>query len=245
MLRIQNAKRKVLLSAKKANQQIAQTIRTMKTLASRTNNPQKDSKYVVVQQLGQLAAVSQKDATVLVPPGYRLQNVPGDGLCGFWAILVAKKIAEQRNARDIYIKKSDVVAFLKRLADRIAYVRKKHDRTADDTEALEEIATIIANDTGKKEEDLKDADWDTFLTKLEEQHVELDSPLTVFAAPLIGFDIVVKKEEYAKAFRKIISHTYKGNCSPGEEAISIFYQGNGKGGHYQAIIPKDCRVHFN
>lgn len=245
MLRIQNAKRKLLLSAKKANQQIEQTMRTMKTLASRSPAVARDSKYVVIPQLGQLAAVPQKDATVLVPPGYRLQNVPGDGLCGFWAILVAKKIAEQRNARDIYVKKSDVLAFLKRLADRIAYVRKKHDRTADDTEALEEIATIIANDTGKKEEDLKDADWDAFLTKLEEQRIELDSPLTVFAAPLIGFDIVVKKEEYAKALRKIISHMYKGNFASDEEPISIFYQGNGIGGHYQAIIPKDCHVHFN
>ncbi|MDE6576422.1 MAG: hypothetical protein K2L24_03445 [Opitutales bacterium] len=245
MVRIQNARRQLLVSAKKANQQLAQTIRTIKTLASRQPSVAKDSKYVIPPQLGQIAAVPKKDATVLVPPGFRLYNVPGDGLCGFWAVLVVKKIAEQHGARDIYVKKSEVLALLKRLSDRIAYVRGKQDRTPEDTEALEEIATLIANDTEKKEEDLNNTDWNQFLRKLEQGRLELDSPLTVFLAPVIGFDILVKKEEFQKGLRKIITHTYKGNFQTEEDPIPIFYRGDGRGGHYQSIVPQTCNIHIS
>ena len=195
----------------------------------------KIEKYKVVTNFGQPEVVKPEKYIKLIPDGYELKNVPGDGLCGYWSILMTQKVLDQPNQSTIYVKRSEILKLLKQIADDIAYVRGKKEKTEEDLLALEEIESLVKNDGHK--------DFETFLNRLERGSVELDSPITFFVAKRLGVDIHVKREVHEKGNLRVLRHIYRSNAPDGG-AIQIYYSGNGAGGHYQGIIPKGKCIHF-
>lgn len=197
----------------------------------------KPQKTVITHHLGIPEVVEATKAMKVVPDGYELKNVPGDGLCGYWAVLVAKKVRDQERLREIFVSKQEVKDLLKQLSDYIAYVDGRKEQSEEERSALEEINTLIENGNYKNLND--------FLNRLEAGLVELDSPLLVFLARRIGMGIQVKKDEVYKGKRLVIHHEYEANgVEAGEGYLQLFYKGNGAGGHYQAILPKGKVIRF-
>jgi hypothetical protein len=118
-----------------------------------------------------------------LPQGYKLHNVPGDGLCGFWATLAALKVQEKDHAASVRVEKKEMSDLLKRLSSRIARLTKKENKTAEEQEMICELDQLIRDRHAK--------DYDDLVCKLEQGKMQLDSPLAMFLALEIGYDIVL------------------------------------------------------
>jgi hypothetical protein len=172
----------------------------------------------------------------LVPAGYEIKNVPGDGLCGFWATLLAVEALEHAGQTKITVTRKAVFELLKKLSDRIAYTLHKVDKSDEEKEMIEEIDQLIRDNYAKDHEDL--------CKKIETGSMQFDSPTALFVAQEIGYDIVIKSERNKDG--KTIRHknTYYSDIAKARK-IMIYYHGDGGGGHYQAIIERGKDVHFN
>ncbi|MDR1435455.1 MAG: hypothetical protein LBI77_03570 [Puniceicoccales bacterium] len=169
----------------------------------------------------------------LIPDGYKLQDVPGNGLCGYWAILIAEKAKNLKNEISIKVTKMEVKGLLRRLSDRVAYTVKKENKTTHEVEMVEEIDQIIRDHYAKNFEDL--------YQKIEAGSMQLNSPLTIFLAQEMGCNIVIKSER--KEGGKVINDTnFYDSGNENAKEILIHYSGNGSSGHYQAIIAKNKNV---
>jgi hypothetical protein len=175
-----------------------------------------------------------------VPLGYEIKDVPGDGLCGYWAVLVA--VAAAKNAQSgkntsIHISKKDVFDLLKRLSDRIMYTICKEDKTDDEQSRVGEINQLICDGYGN--------DCKALCRKIEAGFMQLDSPLLVFLALEIGYDIWVNwRGRMQNGETKFKRERYASGCA-NAEIVRVIYSGNGSFGHYRAIIPKGINVCFN
>ena len=148
---------------------------------------------------------------------------------------MAQKALDQPKQSTIYVRRREIARLLKQVADDIAYVRGKKEKSEEEQLEIEEIESLVKNDGYK--------DFEAFLNRLEGGSVELDSPITIFVAQRLGVDIHVKREVYEKGNLRVLRHVYQSN-SPSAGLIQIYYHGNGAGGHYQGIIPKGKRVIF-
>jgi hypothetical protein len=172
---------------------------------------------------------------LIIPAGYRLCNVPGDGLCGYWATLAAKKAHEFRKERTIKVEKKEVFELLKKLSDYVAYIVGKKNKTDREIEMGHEIEQLQRDGYVKNNEDL--------CQKLEKGKMQLDSPLTIFLAETIGYNIILEWEGIKAEKNVHVQERYQADNAEG--TIIIYYSGNGSGGHYQAIIPNGINVNFN
>jgi hypothetical protein len=170
-----------------------------------------------------------------LPPGCKMHNVPGDGLCGFWATLAALKVKEKGNAASVRVEKKEIFELLKRLSNRIAQLIKKESKTPEEQEMICELDQLIRDGYAK--------DYDDLCRKLEQGKMQLDSPLAMFLAQEINYNIVLHWEGVRRGERGHVREQYGAKNPRG--TIMIYYSGNGSGGHYQAIIPADAHVDFN
>jgi hypothetical protein len=187
-----------------------------------------------------LVPSDKPEEEIEIQPGYKIKNVPGDGSCGYWAILLAKAAAERtpnEKNEPICVSRKDVLALWKRLSDRIAHTIFKKDKTDDEIKMVEEIDQLIRDKYGNNREML--------CQEIEAGSVQLDSPLLLFLAPEIGCDIFVNWK--GKMRDGSVTHRrehYVSGCSDAKK-IEIDYSGDGSGGHYRAIIPVGIKVHFD
>ncbi|MDR1367041.1 MAG: hypothetical protein LBJ13_04035 [Puniceicoccales bacterium] len=180
------------------------------------------------------------EGTKRIPLGYEIKNVPGDGLCGYWAVLVAEAAIEnEQNGKNIsiHITKKNVFDLLKRLSDRIAYTIHREDKTDTEQKMVAEIDQLIRDRYGNNREAL--------CQKIEAGSVQLDSPLLLFLAQEIGYDIFVNwSGKMRDGSTRLEREQYASGCADAKR-IRIDYSGNGSAGHYQAIIPVGMNVRFN
>jgi hypothetical protein len=172
---------------------------------------------------------------VAIPPDYKVHNVPGDGLCGYWATLAAQRAEEADDGTSVRVEKKDVFELLGQLADRIAYTIKKEDKTDRELEMVDEIDQLLRDGYAKDYEDL--------YQRIEKGQMQLDSPLAVFLAQVIGYNIIVEWEGIKSGKNVHVQERYQTNDAQG--TVIIYYSGNGSGGHYQAIISRKINVVFN
>ncbi|MDR1907027.1 MAG: hypothetical protein LBQ03_02320 [Puniceicoccales bacterium] len=175
-----------------------------------------------------------KQEAFTIPVGYKLQNVPGDGLCGYWATLTAKKAKEADDGASIQVEKKEIFELLGRLSDRIAHMIKKEDKTDAEIERVNELEQLIRDGYAE--------DYENLYKKIEKGQMQLDSPLALFLADEIGYNIILEWEGIKKGKRIRLREMYRADNADG--VIMIYYSGNGSGGHYQAIIPSTMSVIF-
>jgi hypothetical protein len=167
-----------------------------------------------------------------IPNGYRLQDVPGDGLCGYWAILTAKKAMEEGMATQILVTKREVFDLLWRLSEQIDCAIKKENKTDVEIERANEIDQLIRDGYAKNYGDLCE--------KIKKGWMQFDSPLAIFLAREIGSDIVLEWNGTAGKKNCHGREVYRTDDADG--SITIYYSGNGSCGHYGAIIPAKINV---
>jgi hypothetical protein len=170
-----------------------------------------------------------------IPQGYEIKNVPSDGCCGIWSIVVDKKAAEQEDGTPIQVTKKEVFDLLRILSDQIAYTLKKEHKTSHEIELIEEIDQLIRDNYAKNYEDL--------YRKIESGGMQLDSPLACFLAPVIGYDIIIETDYNQNKMIHTTEVYASGNATA--KKLRIYYNGNGGNGHYQAIIKKGHHVQYN
>jgi hypothetical protein len=170
-----------------------------------------------------------------IPAGYRLCDVPGDGLCGYWATFTAKKAEEVGDEASIRVEKKEIFELLGRLSDRIAHTLKRENKTDMEMEMVSEIDQLLRDGYAKDYEDL--------YGKIEKGQLQLDSPLTIFLAQEVGYNIIVEWKGTKDGKNICVQERYQ--VDDGQGTIIIYYSGNGSGGHYQAIIPSRISVVFN
>jgi hypothetical protein len=129
-------------------------------------------------------AKNENNSLKLIPDGYKLQNVPGDGLCGYWALLVSKKAKNLESETVISVSKKEIRKLLKRLSAKVAYVLGKKNKTQYELEMVEEIDQLIHDHYAENYGDL--------YQKIEAGSLQLISPLTLFLAQEMECDIVIK-----------------------------------------------------
>jgi hypothetical protein len=184
-----------------------------------------------------IAATYDGDSSerITIPTDYKLHNVPGDGLCGYWATLVARKAKEADDETSVRVERKEVFELLGQLSDHIAYTVKKEDKTDQETEMVNEIDQLLRDGYAKDYEDL--------CQRIEKGQMQLDSPLAVFLAQVIGYNIILEWEGIKSGQSVHVQELYRANNAQG--TIIIYYSGNGSGGHYQAIIPGKISVIFS
>jgi hypothetical protein len=183
--------------------------------------------------------VSPLERVEIIPPGYEIKNVPGDGLCGYWATLLAVAAVEKHKTGKnipIHIAKKDVFGLLKRLADRIEHMIGKENRTDKENEMVEEIDQLIRDKYGNS--------YEALCRKIEAGDVQLDSPLLVFLALEIGYDIDVNWNGRTRDGHTVhdLEQYASGYADAGK--IRLDSSGHGSAGHYRAIVPKEISVCF-
>ncbi|UPA28337.1 MAG: hypothetical protein LW808_003485 [Verrucomicrobiota bacterium] len=173
----------------------------------------------------QIAAVLQKVGFAEEKRKFRLQNVPGDGCCGCWALLLSAAAVEDKpNGR---VTRADISALLNWLADDIAAFFAQSSFTEEDLVIFDELTLLIVQYTNAAIDNVTSADRNRFLSMLREGRVQLDSVL-------IG--------RLTRHFRRTIIVVYDENNAhvydyPGDrDPLIIFYRGEGILGHYQSII---------
>jgi hypothetical protein len=160
------------------------------------------------------------------PPGYKVLNVPGDGLCGFWAVATAKKAKEVGGNASIRIERKEIFELLKRLSDQIAYVAKKGNKTDAEVAMMEEIDQLIRDRYAR--------DYENLCERIKQGRMQLDTPLAIFLAQGIGYNIIIEWEGIKVGKRVHVREECKTEGARG--TLMIYYSGNGSGGHYQAIV---------
>jgi hypothetical protein len=201
---------------------------------------EKTSKEEKPSSSGETVTIHWDEFTL--PQGYKLQNVPGDGLCGFWAVLAALKVKEKGNAASVHVERKEVFDLLKRLSDRIKKLVKKENKTEEEQEMVRELDQLIRDGYAKDHDDL--------VCKLERGEMQLDSPIATFLAQEIGYTIVLRWQGIRKGEMIFVLEQYVAK-SPQEVTMSprkvivIQYFGNGSGGHYWAVVPVGANVSFN
>jgi hypothetical protein len=172
---------------------------------------------------------------VTIPADYKLYNVPGDGLCGYWATLTARKAKEAGDETSLRVERKEVFELLRQLSDCIAYTVKKENKTDQEVEMVNEIDQLLRDGYAKDYEDL--------YQRIERGQMQLDSPLALFLAQVVGYNIILEWEGVKSGRSVHVQERYRANNAQG--IIIIYYSGNGSGGHYQAIIPSKINVVFN
>jgi hypothetical protein len=204
-----------------------------KSSESAPSLPSKESQSPA--KAGASVSVTVFEKEFRVPAGFKIHNVPGDGLCGYWATLAAKKAKEEGSGTPIRVTRKEIFELLKRLADRIAHTIKKADKTEDELAMIEEIDQLIRDGYSK--------DYENLFQRIEGGQMQLDSPLATFLALEIGHNIALEWEGQKNGKKIHVREWYKSDDS--SEAITIYYSGNGSGGHYQVIVPRNISVTFN
>lgn len=178
----------------------------------------------------QIAAVLQKTGLVESANKYHLQNVPGDGLCGCWALLVAAAAANGAPGR---IDRADVSVLLDWLTDDLTKFLAQSKFTEEDLRIYDELVLLIAQYTDAAFDNVQVTDRTRFLSMLRNGRIQLDSVLTRRLTKYFQRTIVVVYDDHN-------AHTY--NCPGDRSPLIIFYQGNGAFGHYQAIVSEEYTV---
>jgi hypothetical protein len=172
---------------------------------------------------------------VTIPTGYKLHNVPGDGLCGYWATLAARKALEADDGTSVQVEKKEVFELLRQLSDCIAYTVEKGDKTDQEVEMVDEIDQMFRGGYAK--------DYGDLYRRIEGGQMQLDSPLAVFLAQAIGYHIILEWKGIKSGKSIHVRERYRADDARG--TIIIYYSGNGSGGHYRAIIPCKINVVFD
>jgi hypothetical protein len=172
---------------------------------------------------------------IIIPAGYRLHNVPGDGLCGYWATLAAQKAGEAGDETSVRVERKEVFELLRRLSDFIAYTVKKENKTDQEVEMVNEIDQLLRDGYAK--------DYENLYQRIEKGQMQLDSPLAVFLAQVVGYNIILEWEGVKSGRSVHVQERYRADNAQG--VIMIYYSGNGSGGHYQAIIPSEISIILN
>ncbi|MDR2200688.1 MAG: hypothetical protein LBN94_01035 [Puniceicoccales bacterium] len=172
---------------------------------------------------------------LMVPEGYVIKNVPGDGLCGYWAGLVAKKAREiEQTTATIGVSREEVFELLGRLSRRIGLIFEKQNKTDEEREIVEEIDQLIRDGYAQNFQDL--------CRKTRSGQMQLDSPLAVLLAKELGHDIILETERFVQGRIIRVRHVYRSHKNA--QVIRIYYMGGGTSGHYQAIIPRGIEVQY-
>ncbi|MDR2807131.1 MAG: hypothetical protein LBB11_03170 [Puniceicoccales bacterium] len=172
-----------------------------------------------------------------IADGYKLQNVPGDGLCGYWAILTAEK-AQNAGAASIQITKKEVLELLKKLANCITNIQASNSKS----KTGEYSGILYGLDLLMQEEHV--TAYSDLCEKIKKGTIQLDTPLTALLAKEIRCDIVckwIRRNNYGQLSHR--QDIYSSGIMNAKK-ITIYYEGNGSSGHYQAIIPEHISVNF-
>jgi hypothetical protein len=194
-----------------------------------------DSDKIVQEQKKFITSDAITQERFTVPPGYKLHNVPGDGLCGYWATLAAQKACEFGSETSIKVEKKEVSELLRQLSDYIAHILGKENKTDKEMEMSHEIEQLFRDGYAKNNEDL--------YQKIEKGQMQLDSPLAIFLAQMLGYNIILEWEGMKDGKNVHVQERYRADNAKG--TIIIYYSGNGSGGHYQAIVPNRVSIHFD
>ena len=151
----------------------------------------------------------------IIPAGYELQNVPGQGLCGYWSVLTALRILQDPNATKIYVDKCEVFGFLKELADYI--------RNSEDYELFNIIIAIYD-------------DLNSFLSDLEQGKIQADDTIMSCIAKFLRVNICITSKESSQGSSQ--KYSINGSNSSSVQLIQLYHNSNGIFGHYQVIAPK-------
>ena len=197
----------------------------------------------IQSEIKRAASGSEKHQDWSLPKGYELQNVPGDGLCGYWAILTALKISKSPKKESIEVYDSEVVVLANEIADYIkhlAYPEEPYERSADDYWMLWQIKYYTENCGNEKYETIRD-----FLEKLRDRSVQMDHSLFEIVARCLKVRIYVDGDEKRDEYKTFGTSEYV----PEGNTLRIYYSGKGNAGHYQVIAPKleggkQRKVHF-
>lgn len=179
----------------------------------------------------QISAVLQKTGLVASGKKYHLQNVPGDGLCGCWALLVAASAAN--GVSDGRVDRAQVSVLLDWLADDLTKFLAQSKFTEEELRIYDELMLLIAQYTDAAFDNIQATDRCRFLSMLKDGRIQLDSVLTRRLTKYFQRTIIVIYDN-----RNAHIYNYPGDLSP----LIIFYQGNGSSGHYWSTIPEEYTV---
>jgi hypothetical protein len=128
---------------------------------------------------------------------YEIHDVPRDGLCGYWAILLAIKDEENKangNQNSIVLRrKSDVQNLLNKLSSIIYFVATREDKENVENLLIGEDSDLLAMATSSLQDvrEFEDHSEGECCRKLREETVWLDYTLIQFLTYAIGYDIEV------------------------------------------------------
>ena len=197
------------------------------------------------------ASMSAKHVDWL-PEGCELQNVPGDGLCGYWAVLTALKILEDPNKEVIDVTDSEVSDLANKFAE---YIENIHSNEQENEEAFLQLATLMPEYGMGQNVAENDAIVESFLQSLRGLHIQMDYTFYRMIMKIFEIDLEVKsytkrKDEYG-CYNMFSSKEESDERNKKDETtqddktkdnkkgmIQLYYEGNGRFGHYQVIAPK-------
>lgn len=128
-----------------------------------------------------------------LPKGYQYFDVPGSGMCGYYAIFLSFEAATKIEASHIELIGRNVVDRIGKFSAYIAHLRGRDQLPLRVREAFEALAWEVAFYVQKDAFDLGEDDWKRFLDALAGGGVPLDAALLQFLAWWLRCDIIVMR----------------------------------------------------
>lgn len=140
-----------------------------------------------------------------LPKGYQYFDVPGCGMCGYYAILLSFEAATKVDVPHIELLGRDVIGRVGEFSVYIAHLRGRDHLPLRVHEAFEALAWEVAFYVQKDAFNLTEGDWKRFFDALAGGGILLDAALLQFLAWWLHCDIIVmrgdsREENYSGVF---------------------------------------------